>query len=106
MTSAFGASFGSRDEPAEPICPEDSPGCITLDVRVLTPSLVRPLLLEVVDWMVAHDARDDLVVIVDHEPTGIERELDLRRQTRGLFSYESHRRSDGAWVELIRRSGL
>lgn len=80
----------------------DSPGSLCVDVRGFTPLRVRELILGLVDLCVRLETNDAIVVVGDHEPTGLELQLDLRRETRGLFEYESHQRADGAWVELIR----
>ncbi len=80
-----------------------SSGLLVLDVRRFTPDLVRPLITAIVDEMVALGARDGLMVLSDYESTGLAYQLDMRRETRGLFHYECERRSDGAWVETITR---
>lgn len=49
------------------------------------------------------NAEDSLVVICDHEPAGLGYQIDLRRETKGMFEYYYDRRLDGAWVALIRR---
>ncbi|HET6498576.1 MAG TPA: DUF2249 domain-containing protein [Coriobacteriia bacterium] len=76
---------------------------VVLDVRACTPEIRRPLVLYVVDKLLAMDAPDSLLVVTDHEPTGIGYQIDLRRETRGKFEYFYDRRLDGAWVALIRR---
>ncbi len=76
---------------------------LILDVRRFTPALVRPFLTAVVDELVSLGAYDDLMVVSDYEPTGLQYQLDMRRETRGMFRYECTQRSDGAWVEVIRR---
>ena len=76
---------------------------LLVDVRRFTSELIRPLLISLLDELVALDARDDLFVIAAYEPTGLQYELDMRRETRGRFRYECSQRSDGAWVETISR---
>jgi len=57
----------------------------------------------IVDKLLQLDARDSLVVICDHEPVALGYGIDLRKETRGRFEYFYDRRTDGAWVALIRR---
>ena len=76
---------------------------VVLDVRNCTPDIRKPLLFCVIDKMLEIDASDSLLVVTDHEPTGIGYQLDLRRETRGKFEYFYDQRLDGAWVALIRR---
>jgi hypothetical protein len=76
---------------------------VLVDVRRFTPALVRRFLTAMLDELVSMDARDDVIIICDYEPSGLAFQLDLRRQTRGLFHYECSRRKDGAWIETIRR---
>ena len=80
-----------------------APGLVVLDVRSFTPALVRPFLTSVVDDLVALGAQDELVIVSGYECTGLAYQLDMRRETRGLFHYDCTQRSDGAWVETIRR---
>ena len=76
---------------------------LLIDVRRFTPALVRPFLTDLIDGLVAMDARDDIVIVCDYEPSGLAYQLDMRPETRGLFHYECELRSDGAWIETIRR---
>ncbi len=78
-------------------------GLIRIDVRDFTPELVRPFLTAVVDEMVRLGATDELMIVSDYECSGLAYQLDMRRETRGLFRYECNERSDGAWIETIRR---
>lgn len=78
-------------------------GGLVLDLRGVTPAMRRPLVFAVVDTMVRIDCEDSVVVVMDHDPSGLGYQLDLRRETRGLFEFECDQRSDGAWVALIRR---
>lgn len=95
----------SREEPKarRPIDGADTPGSVLIDVRGFTPSLVSGVLLGFIDLVVSLGSTDEMIIVVDHEPTGLELQLDLRRETRGLFRYRSEQRRDGAWVESIRR---
>jgi uncharacterized protein (DUF2249 family) len=74
-----------------------------VDVRRFTPEFVRPLVTAIVDEMVALGATDQLIVVSDYQSTGLAYQLDMRRETRGLFHFERTERPDGAWVESIRR---
>lgn len=76
---------------------------LLIDVRRFTPALVRPFLTAVIDQVVSMDARDDIVILCDYEPSGLAYQLDMRPETRGLFHYECEQRADGAWVETIHR---
>jgi uncharacterized protein (DUF2249 family) len=39
--------------------------------------------------------------VCDHEPAGLGYQIDLRRETRGRFTFEYDQRADGAWVAFI-----
>ena len=80
-----------------------SNGQLVVDVRGFDPSLRRPLIFAVVDKMVEFDCADQLLIVTDHEPSGLGYQIDLRRETRGRFEFSYNTRSDGAWVALIRR---
>jgi uncharacterized protein (DUF2249 family) len=73
-----------------------------MDVRGLTPALRRPLLVSVVDQLLAADARESVIVITDHEPAGLGLQFELRRETRGKLEFTYDQRLDGAWVGIIR----
>lgn len=76
---------------------------MVIDLRGVTPAMRRPLVFAVVDKMLEIDCGDSIVVICDHDPSGLGYQLDLRRETRGCFEFDSDQRLDGAWVALIRR---
>lgn len=76
---------------------------LVMDMRGVTPSMRRPLLFAVVDKMIEIGCKDSIVVICDHDPSGLGYQLDLRQKSRGLFEFECDQRLDGAWVALIRR---
>lgn len=76
---------------------------LVVDIRGMTPSQRRPLLLAIIDKMLDMDSDDSIVVICDHEPAGLGYQLDLRRETKGQFEFHYDQRLDGAWVGLIRR---
>jgi uncharacterized protein (DUF2249 family) len=76
---------------------------MVMDIRGVTPAMRRPLVFAVVDRMVDIDCHDSIVVICDHDPSGLGYQLDLRRESRGMFEFDCDQRLDGAWVALIRR---
>ena len=83
--------------------PPTDRGLVVLDIRGTTSSVQERVCLAVIDAMVSLGVRDDLVIVADYELTGLSYELDLRRETRGLFEYSCERRSDGAWACRVRR---
>lgn len=78
-------------------------GKLVVDIRDFDPALRRALVFCVVDTMVNLGCDDQLVLVCDHEPAGLGYQIDLRRETRGRFEFAYDRRSDGAWVALIRK---
>ncbi|HHJ98333.1 MAG TPA: DUF2249 domain-containing protein [Actinobacteria bacterium] len=76
---------------------------LVIDLRGVTPSMRRPLVFAVIDRMVDLECEDSMVVICDHDPSGLRYQLDLRRESRGMFEFDCDQRLDGAWVALIRR---
>lgn len=76
---------------------------LVIDLRGVTPSMRRPLVFAVIDRMVDLECEDSMVVICDHDPSGLGYQLDLRRESRGMFEFDCDQRLDGAWVALIRR---
>jgi uncharacterized protein (DUF2249 family) len=80
-----------------------APTGLVLDIRGLTPAMRRPVVFAVVDKMLELDCMDSIVVICDHDPSGLGYQLDLRRESRGKFEFDCDQRLDGAWVALIRR---
>ncbi len=79
---------------------------LVIDVRSCSSELRRPVVFAVVDKLLEFDSHDSLVVVCDHEPAGLGYQLDLRKETRGLFEYHYDQRLDGAWVALIRRKSV
>lgn len=77
-------------------------GRLVLDIRGFEPSLRRAVVFCVVDKLAALGSEDELVLVCDHEPAGLGYQIDLRRESRGLFEFSFDRRSDGAWVALLR----
>lgn len=80
-----------------------SRGKLVVDVRSLEPEHRRAVLFAVVDKLVELDAQDEVVIVSDHDPSGMTYQIDLRRETRGLFETTCDQRSDGAWVALLQR---
>jgi uncharacterized protein (DUF2249 family) len=78
-------------------------GGLVIDVRGFTPGLRRPIVFALIDKMLELDCGDSLVVVCDHEPAGLGYQLDLRKESRGMYEYHYDQRMDGAWVALIRR---
>lgn len=78
-------------------------GQLVVDLRAFDPALRRPLLFALVDKLVELDANDQLLLVSDHEPSGLGYQIDLRKETRGKFEFSYDRRSDGAWVAFLRR---
>lgn len=83
-----------------------SRGNLVLDVRAFDPALRRAMIFAVVDECVNLDCRDDLILVSDHDPSGIGYQIDLRKETRGRFEFTYGQRQDGAWSALIRRKGV
>lgn len=78
-----------------------STGRLVVDLRSFDPSLRRTLIFGIVDKFVELGCTDDLMLVTDHEPSGIGFQIDLRRETRGKFEFDYSQRSDGAWVAMI-----
>jgi uncharacterized protein (DUF2249 family) len=77
-------------------------GMLTVDIRAMRPDMRRPVLFSLVDRLVALGWNGELLLVCEHEPAGLTYQLDLRKETRGRFEYDINRRSDGAWVAMIR----
>lgn len=78
-------------------------GRLVVDIRQFDPALRRALIFSVVDKLVALDSHDDVLFVCDHEPAGLGYQIDLRRETRGMFEFSYDTRSDGAFVAMLRR---
>ena len=78
-----------------------SAGRLVVDVRAFDPAQRRALTFAIVDKLVELGVTDSLMLVTDHEPSGIGYQIDLRRETRGRFAFSSDQRSDGAWVAMI-----
>jgi uncharacterized protein (DUF2249 family) len=78
-----------------------SAGRLVVDVRAFDTALRRNLIFSVVDKLVDMGCQDQLLIVTDHEPSGIGYQIDLRRETRGRFEFAYSQRSDGAWVAMI-----
>jgi uncharacterized protein (DUF2249 family) len=73
-----------------------------VDIRGFDPELRRAVVFGIVDKLVELGCGDQLILVCDHEPAGLGYQIDLRRETRGRFEFSYDRRSDGAWVALMR----
>lgn len=80
----------------------NSIGGLVVDIRGFDPALRRALVFTVVDKLIELGCDDQLVLVCDHEPAGLGYQIDLRRETRGRFEFSYDKRSDGAWVALVR----
>ncbi|TDB39721.1 MAG: DUF2249 domain-containing protein [Actinobacteria bacterium] len=76
---------------------------LVVDLRGLAPAIRRPVVFAIVDKMIEVDCQDSLVLICDHDPSGLGYQLDLRRESRGCYEFDCDQRMDGAWVALVRR---
>jgi len=79
-----------------------SAGRLVVDVRAFDPAQRRAMTFAIVDKFVEFSCTDSLMLVTDHEPSGIGYQIDLRRETRGRFAFEYDQRSDGAWVAVIK----
>lgn len=77
-------------------------GELVVDIRAFDPALRRPMMFSIVDKMTEMGCDDDVLLVCDHEPAGLGYQIDLRRETRGRYEFSYHRRSDGAWVALLK----
>ena len=80
-----------------------SKGRLVVDVRAFSPDLRRAMLFAIFDKLVDLDCREELVIVSDHDPSGLGYQIDLRKETRGVFEFTCDLRSDGAWVALVER---
>jgi uncharacterized protein (DUF2249 family) len=76
---------------------------LVVDLRGLAPAMRRPVVFSIVDKMIEIDCQDSVVLICDHDPSGLGYQLDLRRESRGCYEFDCDQRLDGAWVALVRR---
>jgi len=60
------------------------------------------MIFAVVDTCVELGCCDDLILVSDHDPSGIGYQVDLRKETRGRFEFTYGQRQDGAWTALLR----
>jgi uncharacterized protein (DUF2249 family) len=65
--------------------------------------LRRSLIFSIVDTLLELGCEDQLLLVCDHEPAGLGYQIDLRKESRGRYEFTYDRRSDGAWVALLRR---
>jgi uncharacterized protein (DUF2249 family) len=78
-----------------------STGRLVVDIRAFDTALRRNLIFAVVDKLIDLGCSDQLLIVTDHEPSGIGYQIDLRKETRGKFEFAYSQRSDGAWVAMI-----
>ena len=78
-------------------------GKLVVDVRAFAPESRRPLLFAIFDKLVDLGCTEEVVIVSDHDPSGLGYQIDLRKETRGVFEFACDLRSDGAWVALVRR---
>jgi uncharacterized protein (DUF2249 family) len=78
-----------------------SVGRLVVDLRAFDPAYRRAMIFTVVDKLCELGCPDELVIVTDHEPSGIGYQIDLRKETRGRFEFTYSQRSDGAWVAMI-----
>lgn len=78
-------------------------GRLVVDLRAFDPAQRRAMTFALVDKFVELGLKDELVLVTDHEPSGIGYQIDLRKETRGRFEFAFDQRSDGAWVAIISR---
>ena len=81
--------------------PSRSAGLV-VDIRGFDPALRRSLVFCIVDTLLKLGSEDQLLLVCDHEPAGLGYQIDLRKESRGRFEFTYDRRSDGAWVALLR----
>jgi uncharacterized protein (DUF2249 family) len=96
------ASNGEQRRKGVVMLASGSHGRLQLDIRGFDPTLRRALVFCVVDTLVRLGSTDELILVCDHEPAAFGYQIDLRKETRGLFAFEYSNRSDGAWVASIR----
>lgn len=78
-------------------------GRLVVDVRSFDPDHRRALIFAVIDKLIAIGCREEVVIVSDHDPSGLGYQIDLRKETRGMFEFTCQTRSDGAWVALLQR---
>lgn len=80
-------------------------GRLVVDLRDFDSALRRAMVFCIVDGYVKLGCTDHIVFVCDYEPAGLGYQIDLRKETRGRFEFTYDRRSDGAWVALLRNKG-
>jgi uncharacterized protein (DUF2249 family) len=80
-----------------------SMGRLVVDVRAFAPESRRPILFAIVDKLVELNCCEELIIVSDHDPSGLGYQIDLRKETRGIFEFTCDLRSDGAWVAMVER---
>lgn len=77
---------------------------IHVDLRECSDELQCPVVLAVLDRIMATGCQDHALFVFEHDPTGLCLKSDMRKETRGCFEHTVERRSDGAWVVFFRPS--
>lgn len=77
---------------------------VVLDVRALIPSHRHTIIFSMLDQMSQMSPQTPLWIVNDHNPQGLEFELEMRQETKGLYSFESQPQEDGAWLAKIKRN--
>jgi len=78
-------------------------GRLVVDIRDFDPGMRRALVFSVVDTIAHANCDDQVVFVCDHEPAGLGFQIDLRKETRGVFEFTYDQRSDGAWVAHLKK---
>lgn len=78
-----------------------SAGELLVDLRGFEPSLCKEVVFTLVDKFVELATPESIVFVCDHDPEGLGYQVDLRRRTRGRFTYRASQRSDGAWAAVF-----
>jgi len=94
-----------RTTPVEVIMVASRSSGLVVDIRGFEPSMRRSLVFSIVDTLLKLGSEDQLLLVCDHEPAGLGYQIDLRKESRGRYEFTYDRRSDGAWVALLRPKG-
>lgn len=76
---------------------------LIIDIRGVEPDIRRSLVFGVIDKLIEIGADRELMIVSDHEQTGLGYQIDLRKETRGRYEFDFRERADGAHVALLRR---
>jgi uncharacterized protein (DUF2249 family) len=75
---------------------------LKIDLRGVDAAIRRTLVFSILDKLVELGASEEVVLVCDHEPAGLGYQIDLRRETRGLYEFSYNQRGDGAFVAFLR----